>query len=387
MPLILTYSQHIKTIVEDEVLEKLNTKSQEINIRTSSRNNHTIITKKRQMKQSHHITSINNSKEQDFDNEVLQEIFQSSTPTIYNINIPNQSNKNVKNNLKNKFVTTEKLHLKLPPQNSSGIINITLKTAQNFTHNNKSIPKDKTTKIRLELEIEQQQDNNTQNQFPSTGMILINVIIPSSTTVHIITTKKELTKKKSTNQPISSNNERKSHLFLHIKSIINKNSTLYLTNVLENTTFLYLRNTPNLEEEHAEYQELTILKSKGQETSDIRTVAILNNRDTKAIIQFKGVLEHHSKCISRTNIIINKNAENSQGIEKSEIILVDEESKADCIPELEVHNDNTSCMHSGSITSLNEEKVFYLKSRGLSTEQAKELIITSFTSIEDHLAP
>ena len=80
----------------------------------------------------------------------------------------------------------------------------------------------------------------------------------------------------------------------------------------------------------------------------------------------------------RGTVKINKNAINSKSIVKCDTIILDDDSKSDTIPKNIVENTSSYLEHEATVSKLDEEKLFYLMSRGLDEEKAKELLIIGF---------
>jgi len=80
----------------------------------------------------------------------------------------------------------------------------------------------------------------------------------------------------------------------------------------------------------------------------------------------------------RGTVYIDKNAENSKSIVKCDTIILDDESKSDTIPKNVVKNNSSYLEHEATVSKLDEDKLFYLMSRGLSEEKAQELLIMGF---------
>ena len=59
-------------------------------------------------------------------------------------------------------------------------------------------------------------------------------------------------------------------------------------------------------------------------------------------------------------------------------LLLSDESKISTVPILEIYNDDTECSHSATSGSLDKEKLFYLKTRGINENDAKDFLIKSF---------
>ena len=77
-------------------------------------------------------------------------------------------------------------------------------------------------------------------------------------------------------------------------------------------------------------------------------------------------------------IRMEKNSKNSDGYQKQDTLLLSEEAIANSIPELEILENEVKCSHGVTISRINEDNLFYLKSRGLNEEQAKKEIIKGF---------
>ena len=80
----------------------------------------------------------------------------------------------------------------------------------------------------------------------------------------------------------------------------------------------------------------------------------------------------------RGTVKINKDAINSKSIIKCDTIILDNKSKSDTIPKNIVENSSSYLEHEATVSKLDEEKLFYLMSRGIDEEKAKELLIIGF---------
>ena len=80
----------------------------------------------------------------------------------------------------------------------------------------------------------------------------------------------------------------------------------------------------------------------------------------------------------RGTVKISKEAKHSKSIIKCDTIILDDISKSDTIPKNIVENNSSYLEHEATVSKLDEEKLFYLMSRGLDEERAKELLIIGF---------
>lgn len=119
---------------------------------------------------------------------------------------------------------------------------------------------------------------------------------------------------------------------------------------------------------------------------DLSYTAYHKDRFTNAIIHSNGLLKRGSNKVFRGNLYFKKGSSRSIGREQEYCVLFDEDIKADSIPALMCDEDNVIGEHAASIGKFNEDKLFYLMSRGLDESSAKLLVAKSiFQSTLDRL--
>lgn len=99
---------------------------------------------------------------------------------------------------------------------------------------------------------------------------------------------------------------------------------------------------------------------------------------TKSNIISKSIASNGGNATYRGTVKISKEAVNSSSNVKCDTIILDEKSKSDTLP-LNIINNNTSILeHEATVSKIEEDKLFYLMSRGLDEDKAKEVIILGF---------
>ncbi len=93
---------------------------------------------------------------------------------------------------------------------------------------------------------------------------------------------------------------------------------------------------------------------------------------------FKGIAGGVSRVDFYGKIIVAKDAQRTEAYQENHNILLSEEAKVDTKPQLEIYADDVKCSHGATIGRLNEEEQFYMRSRGISLEEAKVLQMISF---------
>ena len=99
---------------------------------------------------------------------------------------------------------------------------------------------------------------------------------------------------------------------------------------------------------------------------------------TKSETISKSIAANGGKADYRGTVRISKKAHHSEAIVKCDTIILDDQSKSDTIPKNIVENNTSSINHEATVAKISKEKLFYLMSRGISEEKAKELIIMGF---------
>ena len=93
---------------------------------------------------------------------------------------------------------------------------------------------------------------------------------------------------------------------------------------------------------------------------------------------FKGIAGGKSRVDFYGKIIVAEDAQRTEAYQENHNILLSDGAKVDTKPQLEIYADDVKCSHGATIGRLNEEEQFYMRSRGISLEDAKVLQMISF---------
>ena len=100
--------------------------------------------------------------------------------------------------------------------------------------------------------------------------------------------------------------------------------------------------------------------------------------NTTSEIISKSIAANGGDATYRGKVKISKNAINSKSTVKCDTIILDNISRSDTIPTNIIYNNSSNINHEATVSKVSQEKLFYLMSRGLSEEKAKELLIMGF---------
>ncbi|MBQ2873361.1 MAG: Fe-S cluster assembly protein SufB [Bacilli bacterium] len=101
---------------------------------------------------------------------------------------------------------------------------------------------------------------------------------------------------------------------------------------------------------------------------------------TKSNIISKSIASNGGNATYRGTVRISKKATNSVSNVKCDTIILDSMSKSDTIPTNIVDNNSSYLEHEATVSKIEEDKLFYLMSRGIDEDKAKELIILGFVN-------
>ena len=121
----------------------------------------------------------------------------------------------------------------------------------------------------------------------------------------------------------------------------------------------------------------TFLATKN-ETKEVKVVIHHKAANTLANTTLKGVARDSAKISFTGRIIIDPDCGNSNSFLTERILLLSDRAKAEAIPDLEILTDDVKCSHAASISRIPESQLFYLMSRGISRENAEDLIVEGF---------
>ena len=95
---------------------------------------------------------------------------------------------------------------------------------------------------------------------------------------------------------------------------------------------------------------------------------------------FKGIAGGTSRVDFYGKIIVAKDAQRTEAYQENHNLLLSDVAKVDTKPQLEIYADDVKCSHGATIGRLNEEEQFYMRSRGITLEDAKVLQMISFVA-------
>jgi Fe-S cluster assembly protein SufD len=95
---------------------------------------------------------------------------------------------------------------------------------------------------------------------------------------------------------------------------------------------------------------------------------------------YRGVLSGQARGVFSGMIHVHQDAQRTDAKQSNDTILLSEGAEADTRPRLEIYADDVKCTHGATIGELDEDAIFYLRSRGVSPDEARKILVRAFTS-------
>lgn len=113
----------------------------------------------------------------------------------------------------------------------------------------------------------------------------------------------------------------------------------------------------------------------GNTNLDLQFITRIMAENCNGQINGTGIAIDNGSVIFRGNVDMRRGAKNSTGSEHSSVTILSDGARADAIPCLLVDENEVNASHAATIGSLDEERIFYLMSRGMTRERALKMIV------------
>ncbi len=123
---------------------------------------------------------------------------------------------------------------------------------------------------------------------------------------------------------------------------------------------------------------VTILEDK--QHVDHNTLVHHQQPNSESHQDYKGVFDDRSVGVFDGYILVDKIAQQTDGYQSSNNLLLSDKAKVNTKPQLEIYADDVVCSHGCTVGQLDKEDLFYLKSRGIPEKEAKALLMYAFSN-------
>ena len=135
-----------------------------------------------------------------------------------------------------------------------------------------------------------------------------------------------------------------------------------------------------LDAEGAECELRGLYLADGKQHIDNTTLIDHSKPRGKSRQIYKGIIGGKATAVFSGKIFVHKNSKRTDAEQTNKNLLLSEEATVDTKPQLEILNDDVRCTHGAAVGQLNEDAIFYLKTRGINEEAARKLLSYGFAN-------
>jgi Fe-S cluster assembly protein SufD len=95
---------------------------------------------------------------------------------------------------------------------------------------------------------------------------------------------------------------------------------------------------------------------------------------------FKGILDDSARAVFNGHVLVRRDAQKTNAYQNNKNILLTDKAVVNSMPFLEIYADDVKCSHGATVGQLDENAMFYLRSRGISVENARLLLLYAFAA-------
>jgi Fe-S cluster assembly protein SufD len=118
--------------------------------------------------------------------------------------------------------------------------------------------------------------------------------------------------------------------------------------------------------------------TKGDQLADHHMIVEHAKAHCNSHEYFNGILDGRSRGVFHGRILVQPEAQKTDAKQTNKNLLLSDDATIDTKPQLEIYADDVKCTHGATIGQLNEESIFYLRSRGIGIETARRMLIHAF---------
>jgi Fe-S cluster assembly protein SufB len=125
----------------------------------------------------------------------------------------------------------------------------------------------------------------------------------------------------------------------------------------------------------------SVAVTNNRQQADTGTKMIHIGKNTKSTIVSKGISAGHGQNTYRGMVKILGKADNSRNYSQCDSLLIGDKCGAHTFPYIEVNNSTAQMEHEASTSKIGEDQIFYFQQRGISAEEAVNMIVNGFCKV------
>ena len=166
--------------------------------------------------------------------------------------------------------------------------------------------------------------------------------------------------------------------FAHQKATVGRDSHLQWTSGALGSRLSKVNQHVELNGEGANCQVNGVMFTENKQHLSYHTLQQHKAPHCTSDFLYKAALQDRSRTVWRGMIKVDEGAQKTDGFQRNDNLLLSTQARADSIPGLEIEADDVRCTHGSTSGRVDEELVFYARSRGFTRKEAIQMIVTGF---------
>lgn len=166
--------------------------------------------------------------------------------------------------------------------------------------------------------------------------------------------------------------------FSHQRATVDRDASLQWTIATLGSRFAQVSQRVSLVGEGAFSQVNGVMFTQDRQQLTYNTLQHHQAPHCRSDFLYKSALQDHSRTVWRGMIRVDREAIKTDGYQRNDNLLLSDQARADSIPGLEILADDVRCTHGSTSGKVDEEQIFYARSRGFTRREAVRMIVTGF---------
>jgi Fe-S cluster assembly protein SufD len=166
--------------------------------------------------------------------------------------------------------------------------------------------------------------------------------------------------------------------FAHQKSLVERDAALQWTIGALGARLAKVDQHVSLVGSGAQAQVNGVMFTEHKQHLAYHTLQYHEAPNCRSDLLYKGALQDASRIVWRGMIKVAPGAQKTDGYQRDDNLMLSEEARADSIPGLEIEADDVRCTHGATAGRVDDEQIFYARSRGLTRKEATRMIVAGF---------
>ena len=166
--------------------------------------------------------------------------------------------------------------------------------------------------------------------------------------------------------------------FAHQKAVVDREARLQWTIGALGSRLAKVNQHVALVGRRSEAQVNGVMFTEGRQHLSYHTLQHHEAEDCRSDLLYKTALQDQSRTVWRGMIKVDSVAQKTDGYQRNDNLILSADARADSIPGLEIEADDVRCTHGATSGRVDEEQIFYARTRGLTRREAVRMVVTGF---------